>query len=144
MSLGGYYAARVAAAGLPVRATIVLSGPYDFGAAFGNLNPLTQQAFVVRSGSSSLEEAQVKARALTLEGRTGAITEPMLVIMGAKDRLFDPADGKRLAEETSGHAQYVVMPDGNHGCANVITHHRPQAADWMADQLSALPTEGNA
>ncbi len=144
VSLGGYYAARVAAAGLPVRATIALSGPYDFGAAFANLNPLTQQAFVVRSGSTSVEEAQEKARALTLEGLTGAITEPLLVIMGAKDRLFDPADGKRLAEETSGRAQYVVLPDGNHGCANVITHHRPQSADWMADQLSALPTEGNA
>jgi 2,6-dihydroxypseudooxynicotine hydrolase len=143
VSLGGYYAARVAAAGLPVRATVVLSGPYNFGAAFPALNPLTQQAFVVRSGARSIAEAQERANQLSLAGHAGDITEPLMVIMGAKDRLFSPNDGERLVNEASGPSTFVLLPEGNHGCANVINAHRPMAADWMADQLRTLPTEGN-
>ena len=136
VSMGGYYATRVAAAGLPIRATIALSGPYDFGAAFANLNPLTQRAFQVRSRSASLEEAAVRARDFTVEHVARDIQEPILIIMGAKDRLFPASDGQRLADETSSQAELITLVNGNHGCANVINHHRPYAADWMASQLS--------
>jgi len=137
VSLGAYYAARVAAAGLAVRATIALSGPYDFGAAWNGLNPLTRRAFQVRSGSSTMEEAALRARDLTLEGVSGNITEPLLVIMGARDRLFPPTDGQRLANETVGPSEVWMLPEGNHGCANVINHHRSQSADWLARYLNA-------
>jgi 2,6-dihydroxypseudooxynicotine hydrolase len=136
VSMGGYYATRVAAAGLPIRATVALSGPYDFGASFANLNPLTQRAFQVRSRSASLEEAAVRARDFTVEHVARDIREPILIIMGAKDRLFPASDGQRLAEEASGPAELITLANGNHGCANVINHHRPYAADWMALQLS--------
>jgi 2,6-dihydroxypseudooxynicotine hydrolase len=136
VSMGGYYATRVAAAGLPIRATVALSGPYDFGASFGNLNPLTQRAFQVRSRSASLDEAAVRARDFTVEHVARDIREPILIIMGAKDRLFPASDGQRLADETSSKAELITLANGNHGCANVINHHRPYAADWMASQLS--------
>jgi len=137
VSLGGFYAARMASAGLAIKATIALAGPYDFGAAWPSLNPLTRHAFQVRSFSSSPEEAERRARDLTLEGFAQKITAPLLVIMGQRDRLFSWHDGERLAGEASGESEFVLLEEGNHGCANVIYRHRPLSADWMAARLGA-------
>lgn len=135
VSLGGFYAARLAASDLPVRATIVLSGPYDLGAAWDDLNPLTRHAFEVRSFCDSSEEARRRANDLTLEGHTAKIVTPLLVIMGKRDRLFPFSDGERLAREVHGDSRLVLLDEGNHGCANVVYRHRPFAADWMAARL---------
>jgi 2,6-dihydroxypseudooxynicotine hydrolase len=137
VSLGGYYAARLAAADLPIQATVALSGPYSFGAAWENLNPLTRRAFEVRSYSTSPEQAQLRARDLTLEGCATKITRPLLVVMGQRDRLFPWTDARRLVDEAAGPAQLLLLEHGNHGCANVIYRHRPYSADWMAQRLHA-------
>lgn len=137
VSLGGYYAARIASANLPFVATIALSGPYNFGDAWANLNPLTRHAFQVRSFSATPEEAEQRAQALSLEGRAERISSPLLTVMGKLDRLFSWKDGERLANETSGPSELLVLADGNHGCANVVYRHRPYAADWMAKHLEA-------
>jgi 2,6-dihydroxypseudooxynicotine hydrolase len=138
VSLGGYYAARLAAADLPIKATICLSGPYDFGSAWSHLNPLTQQAFEVRSHSSSPAQAAERARLLNLEGIANKITSPLLVIMGQRDRLFPWRDAERLVNEAQGESTLVLMEEGNHGCANVVYQHRPLSADWMAGELRRL------
>ena len=135
VSLGGYYAARVAAADARVRATVVLCGPYDFSGAWSNLNPLTRHAFEVRSFSSSPEDAQRRSRDFTLDGFADQISAPLLVVAGKRDRLFSWHDAQRLAEEARGDTTLLVLEDGNHGCANVIHHHRPLSADWMARRL---------
>lgn len=136
VSLGGFYAARLASADLPIRATIALAGPYNLGATWKDLNPLTRHAFEVRSYSGSPEEAEQRAWDMTLEGHTATITQPLMVIMGQRDRLFPWQDGERLAREASGDTEFVLLEDGNHGCANVIYRHRPLGADWMATQLA--------
>ena len=135
VSLGGYYAARVASAGLPIKGCIALAGPYDFGATWDKLNPLTRHAFEVRSFSKSPEEAARRANDLTLKGYADRITAPLLVVMGQRDRLFPWQDGERLAAEAGGPSRLILLQEGNHGCANVIYRHRPLAADWMAVQL---------
>jgi 2,6-dihydroxypseudooxynicotine hydrolase len=135
VSLGGFYAARLASADLPIRATIALAGPYNLGATWKDLNPLTRRAFEVRSFSSSPEEAERRAWDLTLEGFAEKISQPLMVIMGKRDRLFPWRDGERLANESRGESTFVLLEDGNHGCANVIYRHRPLGADWMAARL---------
>ncbi len=144
VSLGGYYAARIAAADLPVRATISLSGPFDFAEAWGNLNPLTRRAFEVRSYSRDPDEAHRRARELTLEDRAPHISRPLLVVAGRRDRLFSFHDAERLATQTRGPSEVLLLDDGNHGCANVVYRHRPYSADWMAQQLDAAPSGANA
>jgi dienelactone hydrolase len=136
VSLGGFYAARLASADLAIRATISLSGPYDFGSAWENLNPLTRHAFQVRAHCSTADEARQRAQDLTLEGHAKRISTPLLVIAGKQDRLFSWRDAERLADETVGDSTLWLLDDGNHGCANVVTRHRPQSADWMAERLS--------
>jgi 2,6-dihydroxypseudooxynicotine hydrolase len=136
VSLGGIYAARLASSDLPIRGTITLSGPYNFGASWERLNPLTRLAFQVRAHCSTPDEAEQRAQDLTLEGRAEKITTPLLVITGKRDRLFSWRDGERLADEAAGDTTLWLLEDGNHGCANVIYRHRPQSADWMADRLN--------
>lgn len=140
VSLGGYYAARLASAGLPIKATVALAGPYDFAAAWDNLNPLTRLAFQVRAHATSPDEARRRAEGFTMQGYADRITMPLMVIMGKRDRLFTWHDGERLANEASGATQLVLLEEGNHGCANVVYRHRPLSADWMAQQLN-VPVE---
>ena len=141
VSLGGFYATRLAASDVPVRATVALAGPYDFAASWENLNELTRRAFQVRSFSETPEDAQLRARDFTLEGHTSKIKTPLLVIMGKKDRLFPWHDGERLARESGAHSTLVLLDEGNHGCANIVYRHRPLSADWMAQQLDCAPPQ---
>jgi len=135
VSLGGFYASRIASAELGLRAVVTLCGPYDVGAAWDNLNDLTRRAFQARAHCATSDDARRRSRDLTLNGRAEKITVPMLVIVGARDRLFSWHDGERLVDEVGDNATLLVLEDGNHGGANVVYRHRPQAADWMAERL---------
>jgi dipeptidyl aminopeptidase/acylaminoacyl peptidase len=136
VSLGGYYAPRMAS-GLPeVRACVALAGPYNFGAIWDQLPELTRDTFTVRSKASSEEDARAKALSLNLEGRTQDISCPLQVVTGRLDRLVPWQDAQRLVDEVGG-AELLLLEDGNHGCANVAYKHRYRTADWMAEQLKA-------
>jgi pimeloyl-ACP methyl ester carboxylesterase len=136
VSLGGYYAARVAAGDQRVRGTIALCGPYCLGDIWDQLPELTRSAFTVRSKSASEEQARQRARELTLTGAGERITAPILIIAGQQDRIFPWQDAARLRGEIAGDAELMLLPDGNHGCANVTYKHRGYGADWMARVLA--------
>ncbi len=136
VSLGGYYAARLACADLPIRATVALAGPFNLADAWDHLNPLTRAAFRVRSHSGSDDEAREVAAQLSLAGHAAAISRPLLVIFGGRDRLFDVTHAERLVAAVP-HAELLLLPEGNHGCANVVYRHRPYSADWLAHHLGA-------
>jgi 2,6-dihydroxypseudooxynicotine hydrolase len=137
VSLGGYYAPAFAAGDERVRACIALAGPYDFGAAWSSLPQLTREAFQFRSKAASADEAERKARELTMAGRAATLRAPLLVIMGKRDRLFPYQQAERLVAEVAGPAELLLLEQGNHGCANVSYRHRPYGADWMARQLAS-------
>jgi dienelactone hydrolase len=137
VSLGGYYAPRVASGLDSVRACIALAGPYDFGAIWDELPELTRETFRVRSRTATDDEARDFALGLSLEGRAGDITAPLQVVMGKQDRLIPWKHAQRLADEAGGPVEFVLLDDGNHGCANVTHKHRYLSADWMAEQLRA-------
>jgi dipeptidyl aminopeptidase/acylaminoacyl peptidase len=135
VSLGGYYAPRVASGDERVRACVALAGPYDFGACWDRLPGLTRAAFRVRSGSVDDDAARRAASELSLAGRTQAIRCPLLVVMGKLDRLIPWQHAARLAAEAAGPAELLLLDDGNHGCANVAPFHRYRTADWVAERL---------
>ncbi|MGW3344479.1 alpha/beta hydrolase family protein [Nonomuraea rubra] len=136
VSLGGYYAPRVAAAeGDRVKACVALAGPYDFGDCWSCLPELTREAFRVRAGAPTQEEARRLAYTLTLEGTASAITAPLLVVFGRKDRLIPWRQAERLAAATGGDSELLMLEEGNHGCANLTPWHRPYTADWLAQRL---------
>jgi alpha-beta hydrolase superfamily lysophospholipase len=137
VSLGGYYAPRVAAAlGDRVRACVALAGPFDFGDCWSQLPVLTRQTFQVRSGAGSDDEARAIASTLSLEEVGSTITAPLLIVFGRKDRLIPWQHAERLREAAGGEVELLMLEDGNHGCANVAPWHRPYTADWLAARLS--------
>jgi dienelactone hydrolase len=135
VSLGGYYAPRLASADNRLRACIALAGPYDFTENWDHLPALTREAFQTRSRSRTPEEARRRASELTLEGRASNITAPLLIVMGKQDRLIPYQQAERLCAEAR-NAELLLLADGNHGCANVSYRHRPYSADWMKAQLA--------
>lgn len=138
VSLGGFYAPRAAAFEPRIRAFIALAGPYSIPDAFDQMPGLTQEAFIHRSGATSKADALERLRPFTLEGILQRVTVPALVIMGRQDRVVPPQDAERLARELGGPVDLWMFDDGNHVCNNIPYKHRPQMADWMRRQLSAL------
>lgn len=135
VSLGGYYAARVASGDSRVRACISLCPVYRLGDIWDGLPDLSRAAFTVRSKSASPDQARQRASELSMAGRAGLITAPVLVVAGKLDRIFPWQDADRLASEIGPSAELLLLEEGNHGCANVVYRHRPYSADWMARHL---------
>jgi dienelactone hydrolase len=135
VSLGGYYAPRVASGDSRVKACIALAGPFNFAANWDNLPILTREAFRIRSGSPDLDTARAKADTLSLAGRAELIRCPLLAVMGKLDRLIPWQHAQRLVDEAGGPAELLLLEKGNHGCANLAPFHRYAAADWAADRL---------
>lgn len=136
VSLGGYYAPRVAAAlGDRVKACVALAGPFDFGDCWDGLPELTRRTFEVRSGAADQAEAHRIASTLSLEKAAGEITADLLVVFGRQDRLIPWQHAERLGQEAGGTVEILMLENGNHGCANVAPWHRPYTADWLAAKL---------
>jgi 2,6-dihydroxypseudooxynicotine hydrolase len=136
ISMGAIYGPRAAAHEKRLRAVVALAGPYNLGECWDALNPLTRGGYVFYTHSKDEAEARRKAFTLNLEGVLPDVTQPMLVIHGAKDRLFPPSHAERIAREAP-NATLVMYPDGNHVCNNISYKYRPLMADWMAEQLRA-------
>jgi dienelactone hydrolase len=139
VSLGGYYAPRVAAGEPRVRACVALAGPYNFGDCWDRLPALTRAAFRVRSRSADEARARAYAGELDLAGHAAAITCPLLVVTGKLDRLIPWQHAQRLADEAAGPVRLLLLERGNHGCMNLAPHHRPLTADWLAAALGGSP-----
>jgi alpha-beta hydrolase superfamily lysophospholipase len=138
VSLGGYYAPRVAAAlGDRVLGCVALAGPWDFGACWDGLPLLTRETFRVRAGAVDDTDARRIAHTLSLEGHVHQLTAPLLIVFGRQDRLIPWQHADRLRDATGGPVELLMLEDGNHGCANVAPWHRPYTADWLAARLSA-------
>jgi len=138
VSLGGYYAPRVAAAaGDRIRACVALAGPYNFGDCWDALPELTRDTFRVRSQVGTDHEARANASTLDMSGHAGEISVPLLVVTGKLDRLIPWQHAERLAQEAED-AELLLLEDGNHGCMNVWPQHRPYTADWLARYLGTV------
>lgn len=135
ISLGGYYAPRASAFEKRIVAAIANCGPYNWGALWEKLPGLTRDAYVWRSHSASEAQAKEKAFTLSLEGVAPKIECPLLVIAAGLDRLCPPEDARRLARETKGKTELLVVEDGNHVAHNRFYKYRARSADWMAAQL---------
>jgi dienelactone hydrolase len=141
VSLGGYYAPRVASGDERVRACVALAGPYSFADGWDSRPILTREAFRVRSKSPDMESARRRAEELTMEGRAALITCPLLAVMGKLDRLIPWQHAQRLVDEAGGEAQLLLLEQGNHGCANLAPFHRQATADWAAERLGATVSQ---
>ena len=75
---------------------------------------------------------------MTLAGVAERIAQPMVVVFGKRDRLVPWQHAERVAAEAPA-AQLWMFDEGNHVCMNLTYRWRPQAADWLAEQLAGRP-----
>ena len=113
VSLGGYYAPRVASGDGRVRACVALAGPYTFADGWDSRPMLTQEAFRVRSKSPDMAAARAAAAELSMESRAELIRCPLLAVTGKRDRLIAWEDSARLVKEASGPAELLLLEEGN-------------------------------
>jgi 2,6-dihydroxypseudooxynicotine hydrolase len=135
ISMGGIYGPFAAAREKRLRALIALAGPYDLSECWPALNPLTRAGYVYYTHSRDEAEAFERSKQLSLHGVIDKVDCPVLVIHGAKDRLFPPEQAERIAREAK-HATLLMYPDGNHVCNNITYKYRPAMADWMNERLA--------
>ncbi|MDP9319502.1 MAG: prolyl oligopeptidase family serine peptidase [Chloroflexota bacterium] len=136
ISMGGIYGPFAAAKEKRLRALIALAGPYDLSECWPALNPLTKGGYVYYTHSHDEAEAFEKSKQLSLRGIIEKVDCPVLIIHGAKDRLFPPEQAERIAREAKD-ATLLMYPDGNHVCNNITYKYRPAMADWMKERLGA-------
>ena len=137
VSLGGYYAPRIAAAlGDRASACVALAGPFTFGECWDGLPQLTRDTFRVRSGAADDDEARRIALTLSMEEVAADVVAPLLIVFGRKDRLIPWQHAVRLRDAVTGPVELLMLEAGNHGCANVAPWHRPRTADWLAARLA--------
>ena len=134
ISMGAIYGPRAAAHEPRLRAVVALAGPYNLGDCWDALNPLTKGGYVFYTKSADEAEAKRKAYTFNLEGVLAKVDQPMLVVHGARDRLFPPTHAERIAREAR-NSTLVIYPDGNHVCNNIPYKYRPLMADWLAERL---------
>ncbi len=136
VSLGGYYAARVAAFDSRLKAVVDLCGPYNFGECWDGAPSLTRLAFQHNAGAGNAAEAKSRAGQLTMEGVAGKIKQPFLVIQGRLDRVIPWQQAKKIVDAVGRSAQLVMFEDGNHVCNNIPYKYRPLTADWLKEKLA--------
>ena len=135
VSLGGYSAPRAAAFEPRIKACVSLTGPFDFAEAFDRAPGLTRAAFIARSGARDEAGARAVAARMSLRDVAGRITCPTYVVGGRLDRVIPPEHAEALADAVSGPVTLNMIEDGGHVANNRPYAYRPQAADWLAQQL---------
>ncbi|TMD61858.1 MAG: alpha/beta fold hydrolase [Chloroflexi bacterium] len=136
ISMGGIYGPRAAAKEKRLKAIVALAGPYDLAECWAALNPLTKGGYLFYTWSRDEDEAFERAKALTLHGVLADVKQPLLVIHGARDRLFPAEQAERIAREAP-NATLLLYPEGNHVCNNIPYKYRPAMADWMREKLES-------
>jgi len=134
VSLGGYYAVRVAATEPRVRATIELAGTYSLASYWDKRSVVSRDAFIRRSGARDEADARERAKLIDMQGLGPSIFQPILILHGKHDPIAPFEGAERLAAETPA-GELVVYEDGNHGMTNRAFESRVLMSDWMAGKL---------
>lgn len=135
VSFGGYWAARMAAVDRRIACAVACGAPTDrsFRPKLG-LPEIILDALADVSGASTPVGLLRRLRALSLRGRYGEITQPLLVINGDHDTLLSTRDSVELAAGAP-QGELRLYPGDDH-CA--MGHYRQwldASQRWLAAQL---------
>jgi len=134
VSMGGYYAPRVAAFEHRVKAAASISGAFKTQLSADRVGEWIR----FTHWADNAEEAANKANQRTLEGVIGNMRCPYLVVNGKLDAQTTYTNTEELASEAKGagvDVTYVLYDEGTHVCFNIPYKYRALVGDWMANRL---------
>lgn len=134
VSLGGYYAPRIAAFDPRVKAVI------SNGGSFKNRMPPERMGpwAMFTNWTTTPEATAAKMHQMSLEGVIGNIRCPYLVVNGKLDAQSAYTNTEEMAHEAGAagvKVTYVLYEEGSHVCFNIPYKYQPLNGDWMAAQL---------
>ena len=140
VSLGGYYAPRLAAADERVRALVCFCACFDVLSDLYLFYPPLEPQIEWITGSSSREETIEKLRDFTLATVAQNITCPTLICHGAGDELISPAAATKLYDAVSSQDRSLRLWRGEEGGAIHCNYDNwsisfPYMFDWLQSKL---------
>jgi pimeloyl-ACP methyl ester carboxylesterase len=134
MAFGGHLVLQGAAAAPELGALVCMNGFFDMGAFWERMPEVYRANMGFALGGDGMEATRSRAARFTLADAAPPGC-PTLVVHGAKDRIFPPAEARRITEFAGSAATLVELDEGNHVCNNIAHVYRPLVADWMAQRL---------
>ena len=134
VSLGGYYAPRIAAFDQRVKAVISNGGSFKNRMPPERLGPWA----MFTNWTTTPEATAAKMHKMSLEGVIGNIRCPYLIVNGKQDAqsaYTNTEEMAREAEKAGVKVTYVLYEEGAHVCFNIPYKYQPLNGDWMAEQL---------
>ena len=133
-SMGSFFGARAAAREHRLAAAVLIAGFFT-PRNWDNMSIFSKTGLQHLFGTNTPAETRVLAEQLTLEEVAGNIRCPILIMHGTKDTLTPPEDAQRLADAVNCPVELIIYEGGNHVMNNFVYRMRPQACDWLMDQL---------
>jgi esterase/lipase len=142
LSLGGYYAPRLAAADKRVKALVCWCACFDVLRDVYRFYPPLQPQLRWIVGASSDEEAQGILSMFNLGEVAGEIRCPLLISHGEADEIMDEAGARQLYDavaSTDKQLRIWTRAEGGAGHCNYDNWAAcvPLMFDWLADRLTA-------
>ncbi len=140
VSMGGYYAPRVAAFEDRVKAMVLNCGAFDLVEDLFDFFPPIQQQMAWLVGATTVGRAREAFRAFTLEGVAGRIRCPTLIEHGEDDFIMRVAGARRLWEAIGSRDKTLKTWSREEGGAVHCGFDNwaalfPHMFDWLADRL---------
>jgi alpha-beta hydrolase superfamily lysophospholipase len=133
-SLGGLFAALVAAADPRVAACVVNGAPPAPAAANGFRFGSLQEQLTVSFGSPEGGALKAALQTLRFDPALKPIKCPVLSLHGAADRIVSRDEAQAFAD-ASPQGRLESWPDGEHTIYNHARERDALVADWLADEL---------
>ncbi len=134
VSMGGYYAPRVAAFEHRVKAAVSISGAFKTQMSADRVGEWIQFTHWAKTPEAAAQKANLR----TMEGVIGNMRCPYLVVNGKLDAQTAYTNTEELAQEAKAagvDVSYVLYEEGTHVCFNIPYKYRPLVGDWMAARL---------
>lgn len=134
VSMGGYYAPRIAAFEHRVKAVISNGGSFKNRMTPENAGPWA----MFTNWTTTPEATAEKMHQMNLEGVIGNIRCPYLIVNGKQDAQSAYTNTEEMVRQAEGagvKVTYVLYEEGAHVCFNIPYKYQPLNGDWMAEQL---------
>jgi dienelactone hydrolase len=138
VSMGGYYAPRIACFEPRLKAVCSISGSYVVRVSPESPGRASEPWWQFIAWTDSAEESARVHGQRSLENVIGGMKCPYLVINGKLDAQSSYTNTEEIATEAKKAGvpvEYVLYEDGAHVCFNIPYKYRPLVGDWMAKNL---------